>query len=197
LLNLNLYSQNISHKKWKSNDFDLIFLDLDFTSNLTINESISSDIYVKYNQEGEFKKNVILKMNMDNRELNIQEVLSPTLKRHNDKLSVHKTISNTIDVSIPIDFKIIVKTKSCNIKIMSSFSDINIEIEEGKVNLNQKKIQGKIKSISANIFCVNPYSKVFVNSREDKISSLHNLSVMPNLIIETIRGDVIEECFIN
>ena len=80
---------------------------------------------------------------------------------------------------------------------MSSFSDINIEIEEGKVNLNQKKIKGEIKSISANIFCVNPYSKVFVNSREDKISLLHNLSVMPNLIIETIRGDVIEECFIN
>ena len=197
MLNLKLYSQNISHKKWKSNDFDLIFLDLDFTSNLTINESISSDIYVKYKQEGEFKKDVILKMNMDNRELNIQEVLSPTLKRYNDKLSVHKTISNTFDVSIPIDFKIIVKTKSCNIKIMSSFSDINIEIEEGKVNLNQKKIKGEIKSISANIFCVNPYSKVFVNSREDKISLLHNLSVMPNLIIETIRGDVIEECFIN
>ena len=51
---------------------------------------------------------------------------------------------------IPLDFKTIIEAKSCSIKIISAFSDLNIEIEEGKVDLNQKKIKGEIKSISAN-----------------------------------------------
>jgi len=195
LLKLKSYSQNINEEKWKPDSFDFIFLKLDFTSQITINESLSNDIYIKYKQEGEFKENVLLKTTGDNRELYIHEIVSPMLKKYNDKLSVHKTIANTIEVSIPIDFKTIINARSCNIKIMSSFSDIKIEIEEGKVNLNQKKIKGEIKSISANIFCVNPYSKLFVSSRDGNISGLYEFTVMPNLIIETIRGDISNECF--
>ena len=196
-LNLNLYSQNTNQKKWNSNDLDFIFLKLDFTSQITINESKSNEIYVNYKQEGEFKEKVILKSNIDNRELNILEIVSPTVKKHNDKLSVHKTVANTIEVKVPINFRTIVDTRSCNIKIMSSFSDINIKIGEGKINLNQMKIKGEIKSISANVFCVNPMSKLLVSSKNGVVSGLYNTSGTPNLRIETIRGDVSEECFIN
>ena len=80
---------------------------------------------------------------------------------------------------------------------MSSFSDINIRIDEGNVNLNQKKIKGEIKSISADIFCVNPFSKLLVSSKAGIVSGLYNSSVMPNLVIETIRGNISKECFIN
>ena len=197
MFNLKLYSQNINIKKWNSNDFDFVFLKLDFTSNVTINESMSNEIYVKYKQEGEFKENVLLRTTIDNRQLKIQEIVSPTLKTYNDKLSVHKTVANTIEVTVPINFRTIINTNSCSIKIMSSFSDINIRIDEGNVNLNQKKIKGEIKSISADIFCVNPLSKLLVSSKAGIVSGLYNSSVMPNLVIETIRGNVSKECFIN
>ena len=127
----------------------------------------------------------------------IQEIASPISKGYNDKLSVHKTVANTIEVSVPVNFKTIIKAQSSSIKIMSSFSDINIEIEEGKVDLNQKKIKGEIKSISANIFCVNPDDKLLVSSRDGIVSGLHNHSIKPNLILETVRGNISNECFIN
>ena len=152
MVNLKISSQNISLKKWNSNDFDLVLLKLDFTNDITINESESSIIYVKYKQEGEFKENIILKTTIDNRELKIKEIVSPTLKAHNDKLSVHKTVVNSIEVTVPINFRTLINTKSCSMKIMSPFSDIYINIGEGKVNLNQKKIKGVINSISADIF---------------------------------------------
>ena len=197
LFNLKLYSQNINIKNWNSNDFDFVFLKLDFTSNVAINESMSNEIYIKYKQEGEFKENVILRTTIYNRELRIQEIVSPMLKTYNDKLSVHKTFANTIEVTVPINFRTIINTSSCSIKIMSSFSDINIRIDEGNVNLNQKKIKGEIKSISADIFCVNPLSKLLVSSKAGVVSGLYNNSAMPNLVIETIRGNVSKECFIN
>ena len=128
LLNLKLFSQNTYKKNWGSNDFDLVFLKLDFVSNITINESNSNEIYVKYEQEGEFKENIILKSAVDNRELRINEIISPMVKKYNDKLSVHKIIVNTLEIGIPVNFKTIITTGSCNIKIMSSFSDINIKI---------------------------------------------------------------------
>ena len=165
MLNLKLFSQNTYKKKWSSNDFDFVFLKLDFTSYITISESISNEIYVKYKQEGEFKENIILKSTVDNRELKIKEVISPMVKKYNDKLSVHKIIANTIEVGVPINFKTIITASACNLKIMSSFSDISIKIGEGKINLNQKKIKGKIKSISADIFCVNPLIKLLVSSK--------------------------------
>ncbi len=194
MLKLSLYSQNISQKEWKSNDFNLVFLKLDYTSNVTVIESTSDNIYVKYEQEGEFKENTILKTSIKNRELNIQEIISPTLKTFNDKLSVHKRIANTIKVEVPINFRTIIETKSCNMKIMSSFSDIHIKINEGKINLNQNKIRGEIKSISADIFCVNTLSKLLLSSKSGIISGLYNSSFMPNLIIKTIRGDIRKEC---
>ena len=197
MLNLKLFSQNTYKKKWSSNDFDFVFLKLDFTSNITINESISNEIYVKYKQEGEFKENIILKSTVDNRELKIKEIVSPMAKKYNDKLSVHKIIANTIEVGVPINFKTIITSGSSNIKIMSSFSDINIKIDEGKINLNQKKIKGKIKSISADIFCVNPLIKLLVSSKTGVVSGLYNNSYMPDLIIKTLRGNVSKECLIN
>ena len=195
--NINLYSQNISQKKWNSNNFDLVFLELDFTGNLTVNKSTSNNICVKYKQEGEFKEKTILKTTIKNKELYIQEMASPTSKSYNDKLSVHKTIANSIEVSVPINFKTIIKTRFCNINIMSSFSDINIMIDDGKINLNQNKIIGEIKSISANIFCVNPFSKILVSSKADFVSGFRNSIVMPNLVIRTVRGNISDECFIN
>ena len=127
----------------------------------------------------------------------IQEIASPISKGYNDKLSVHKTVANTIEVSVPVNFKTIIKAQSSSIKIMSSFSDINIEIEEGKVDLNQKKIKGRIKSISANIFCVNPDDKLLVRSKDGIVSGLHKHSIKPNLILESVRGNISNECFIN
>ena len=197
MLNLKLFSQNTYKKKWSSNDFDFVFLKLDFTSNITISESISNEIYVKYKQEGEFKENIILKSTVDNRELKIKEIISPMVKKYNDKLSVHKIIANTIEVGVPINFKTIITSSSSNIKIMSSFSDISIKIGEGKINLNQKKIKGKIKSISADIFCVNPLIKLLVSSKNGVVSGLYNNSYMPDLIIKTLRGNVSKECLIN
>ncbi len=197
LLNLKLFSQNTYKKKWRSNEFDFVFLKLDFTSNITINESISNEIYVKYKQEGEFKESIILKSTVDNRELKIKEIISPMVKKYNDKLSVHKIIANTIEVGVPINFKTIITSGSSNIKIMSSFSDINIKIDEGKINLNQKRIKGKIKSISADIFCVNPLIKLLVSSKTGVVSGLYNDSYMPDLIIKTLRGNVSKECLIN
>ena len=197
LLNFKLFSQNTYKKKWSSNDFDFVFLKLDFTSNITINESISNEIYVKYKQEGEFKENIILKSTVDNRELKIKEIISPMVKKYNDKLSVHKIIANTIEVGVPINFKTIITSNSSNIKIMSSFSDISIKIDEGKINLNQKKIKGKIKSISADIFCVNPLIKLLVSSKTGVVSGLYNNSYMPDLVIKTLRGNVSKECLIN
>ena len=197
LLNLKLFSQNTYKKKWRSNDFDIVFLKLDFTSKITINESISNEIYVKYKQEGEFKESIILKSTVDNRELKIKEIISPMVKKYNDKLSIHKIIANTIEIGVPINFKTIITSGSSNIKIMSSFSDINIKIDEGKINLNQKKIKGKIKSISADIFCVNPLIKLLVSSKTGVVSGLYNNSYMPDLVIKTLRGNVSKECLIN
>ena len=197
MLNLKLFSQNTYKKKLNSNDFDFVFLKLDFISNITINESNSNEIYVKYKQEGEFKEHIILKSTVDNRELKIKEVISPMVKKYNDKLSVHKIIANTIEVGVPINFKTIITASACNLKIMSSFSDISIKIGEGKINLNQKKIKGKIKSISADIFCVNPLIKLLVSSKAGAVSGLYNNSYMPDLVIKTLRGNVSKECLIN
>tara|TARA_X000000950_G_scaffold86790_1_gene109173 strand:- start:13677 stop:14270 length:594 start_codon:yes stop_codon:yes gene_type:complete len=197
LTKINSYSQNINEKKWNSENFDFVFLKLDFISQITINESTSREIYIKYKQEGEFKEKVLLRTNGNDRKLYIQEIASPISKGYNDKLSVHKTVANTIEVSVPVNFKTIIKAQSSSIKIMSSFSDINIEIEEGKVDLNQKKIKGRIKSISANIFCVNPDDKLLVRSKDGIVSGLHNHSMKPNLILESVRGNISNECFIN
>ncbi len=195
MLNLNSYSQNINEKKWDSNNFDSVILKLDFVSYILINKSVSNEIYIKYKQEGELKENILLKINGNNRELHIQEIVSPMLKRYNDKLSVHKTVACEIEVLVPIDFKTIIKAKSCNINMMASFSNISLEIKEGNINLNQEKIKGEIKSISANVFCVNREIKLLASSKNGFVSGLCNSSIKPDLKVETMRGDITTECF--
>jgi len=197
LLNLNSYSQNISEKKWDSNNFDSVFLKLDFVSHILISKSLSNEIYVKYKQEGELKENPLLKINGDDRELHIQEIVPPMFKRYNDKLSVHKTVACEIEILVPVDFKTIIKAKFCNINVMASFSNISLEIKEGNINLNQEKIKGEIKSVSANVFCVNRGIKLLASSKNGFISGLCNSSMKPDLRVETLIGDITSECFLN
>ena len=197
LLNLNSFSQNTNEIKWDSDNYDSVFLKLDFVSHILINESLSSEIYVKYKREGELKENILLKTNGNNRELYIQEKVSPILKRYNDKLSVHKTVASEIEILVPIDFKTIIKAKFCSIDLMASFSNINLEIDEGDINLNQKKIKGEIKSISANVFCINQEVKLLVSSKIGLVSGLYNSSTEPDLKVKTIRGNITNECSIN
>jgi len=197
LLNLNSFSQNTNEIKWDSDNYDSVFLKLDFVSHILINKSLSSEIYVKYKREGELKENILLKTNGNNRELYIQEKVSPILKRYNDKLSVHKTVASEIEILVPIDFKTIIKAKFCSIDLMASFSNINLEIDEGDINLNQKKIKGEIKSISANVFCINQEVKLLVSSKIGLVSGLYNSSTEPDLKVKTIRGNITNECSIN
>ncbi len=197
MLNLNSFSQNTNEIKWDSDNYDSVFLKLDFVSHILINKSLSSEIYVKYKREGELKENILLKTNGNNRELYIQEKVSPILKRYNDKLSVHKTVASEIEILVPIDFKTIIKAKFCRIDLMASFSNINLEIDEGDINLNQKKIKGEIKSISANVFCVNQEVKLLVSSKIGLVSGLYNSSTEPDLKVKTIRGNITNECSIN
>ena len=58
-------------------NFDLIFLRLDFISQITIKKSLSREILLKYIQEGEFKENILLQTTDTNRELYIKEIVSP------------------------------------------------------------------------------------------------------------------------
>ena len=127
----------------------------------------------------------------------MQEMASPILKKYNDKLSVHKTVASEIEVLVPINFKTIIKTKFSRINVLASFSNISLEIKEGHINLNQKNIKGEIKSISANIFCVNPDIELLVSSKNGFVNGLYYSSIKPNLKVETIRGDITSECFIN
>ena len=80
---------------------------------------------------------------------------------------------------------------------MASFSNINLEIDEGDINLNQKKIKGEIKSISANVFCINQEVKLLVSSKIGLVSGLYNSSTEPDLKVKTIRGNITNECSIN
>ena len=67
MLNSHLFSQNINEKTWNSVNFDLIFLRLDFISQITIKKSLSREILIKYIQEGEFKENILLQTTETNR----------------------------------------------------------------------------------------------------------------------------------
>ena len=197
LLNLNSYSQNISEKKWNSDDFDSVFLKLEFVSNILIDKSPSNEIYIKYKREGELRENILLKTNGKNRELYMQEMASPILKKYNDKLSVHKTVASEIEVLVPINFKTIIKTKFSRINVLASFSNISLEIKEGHINLNQKNIKGEIKSISADVSCVSREVKLLVRSKNGLVSGLYNSYIEPDLKVETIRGNITTECLIN
>jgi len=173
-----------------ANHIDFIQINSENCFEIVLNTTNSKEVKVVADIEGEYSKDLDLKLNTNGGTLFIEAGFSPNFKNPNDKLSAHKVLSIALNILVPIHKVLKVEGTNSRVIVKGAYKELNIVLADGNVELNNALGDIEVKTQSGNI-------KVFSNSAIVKASSKYgNVSTNPifkgntEIILETITGNI-------
>ena len=123
-------------------------------------------IELNYTARGEYKNSTFISSKVNKDRVYIEEKLILNSINFNDKLSIHKNHSTSLNISVPEHINLKLNIKDAITKINGNVSRINISQNSGEIYLNDWNSPGILKTISANIFFSNPNVKILTNLKK-------------------------------
>ncbi|AXT18798.1 hypothetical protein D7030_05805 [Flavobacteriaceae bacterium AU392] len=147
-------------------------------------------ISIKMKSEGELSSDIILSTRSENKTLFISSKLQPLFVSANDKLSAHKIIATTLDIIIPRNLMLYVKSDIATVKALGQFTIIEVELINGNCILDEFKGDAIINTISGYIKVNTNNAKISAYTKNGIITT----SVLDNgdylLKLNSINGDI-------
>ena len=123
---------------------------------------------------------------IDKKRFYIEEKIISNSIKYNDKLSVHKNYSTSLNVLVPEHIILELHVKEAITKIKGDMSNIYIYQNNGKIYLENWNSPGILKTISANIIFSNP--KINVQSNSKKKLNCNNSPSNKVIDVTTVSG---------
>ena len=160
-----IYGQNKFNKQFDSKNISVLDLTLPWISSVNITNSMTEFIEVDYTSRGEYKNFTFLSSKLKGDSLFIEEKLVHNSINFNDKLSVHKNHSTSLNISLPEKLILQLYVENASTNIYGKVYSIIISQPRGEIYLSEWNSPGLIKTISADIIFNNPNIKILSNSK--------------------------------
>ena len=157
--------QNKFNKHFDSKNISVLELNLPWISSINITNSKSEFIEVGYTTRGEYKNFTFLSSKLKGDSLFVEEKLVSNSTNFNDKLSVHKNHSTSLNISLPEKLILQLYVENASTNIYGKVYSIIISQPRGEIYLSEWNSPGLIKTISADIIFNNPNIKILSNSK--------------------------------
>lgn len=151
--------QNIINKKWESKLVDKLILKAPYSNSISLINGDNNFIEIFMNLSGEYSSHFILSSKIEEKNLYIQEILSPAISLPNDKLSVHKVHSSNIKVKIPKFVEIFFEIENAELDLIGTYKFISILQKKGKIFLKTKSNFTKITTDKADLYLIKKIAK--------------------------------------
>ncbi len=158
--------QNKFNKHFDSKNISILELNLPWISSINITNSKSEFIEVDYTTRGEYKNFTFLYSKLKRDSLFIKEKLISNSIKFNDKLSVHKNLSTSLNISLPKKLILQLYVENASTNIYGKVRSINISQSRGEIYLSEWNSPGLINTISADIIFNNPNIKILSNLKK-------------------------------
>ncbi|MEM1259369.1 MAG: hypothetical protein AAGH81_12620 [Bacteroidota bacterium] len=109
---------------------------------LVLNTHQSNLLKVEASMEGEYAKDLVVKLEEDGKNIGISTDFLPSFKNPNDKLSAHKVISVVLHITLPELMTTSVHGTHTNITVEGKYKDLSITLSDGNCTLNT--VYGKV-----------------------------------------------------
>jgi len=145
---------------------------------------------VVYTTEGEYQKETLLSHFVDKKTVRLKEQLNPVFTPFKDKLSAHKVMATTLEISYPEQSSLSLTAGTAKIVLEGIFPMFNIQLEEESLHLNSFFSRGKVKTNSAHIYVEKIKNPVFAHSKEGEINGKTTTKQKATLVLESKRGNI-------
>lgn len=189
-ISLKLEAQKTVEKLMDAEAISTIIVNGDRMFKINVKTVNASSISIKTKIEGENSEQLVVSSIIKNDSLIINSAYQPMFIGQNDKLSAHKVMSVELELSIPENLYVYVKSKNASAIISGNYSNIIVELSQGNCKMNDffgnatiNTINGKI-DLQSNYATVSAYSKTGVIEKKVLLSGNNQIS------LHTINGDI-------
>ncbi len=146
-----LYSQSFFNKTIDASFIKDITIILDHAFEIKIISSKTNTINIRAINEGEYQNSLFIKTTLQDQNLSIVDGFQPFSKFFNDKLSAHKVFSLKIEINIPVNLNVTLKSTSASAYFSGDYQSIFSELTSGNCSLNPFTGNAKIHTLNGNI----------------------------------------------
>jgi hypothetical protein len=139
-----------------------ILIDAENCFKVDLSTSATKDIIVEALIEGEYKNDLLLKIEDKESSTHISAGFHPRFIKPNDKLSAHKIISISLKIQIPENMKVNLFGTNSNVTTKGSYNDLRIALNDGICNL---------KNVSKSAHVITQSGDIYIESRGATIKS--------------------------
>lgn len=135
LMSFQSFSQKSLMKEFSAEGIAAISIRADEVFNIEITSSITDQIEILAQVEGEYFENVTLPVTQENDVLNITTSYSPYFEKDNDKLSAHKLIAIELKITIPENFSVSIISKIASVVGSGRYKNFSVGLDSGNCTL--------------------------------------------------------------
>lgn len=182
--------KKITHSIELSSQTTIVYFDLDKVFNIKLKTTTSDFIVINAYSEGEYANHFVVNEKNEGRQLTITGSIAFSFPNNQDKLSAHKVHAIDIEIQIPENLKIILRSDIGNLKVVGKyntfFGDLmsgNCYLENTRGNITIQTVKGDI-DLTTREGTINAYSKYgVVNTSE--ITSGKSV-----FVLKSLKGDI-------
>lgn len=185
-----MHSQKLVKKIITNSNKQYVKIDSKNCFQVNIKTSSSKELQVKASIEGEYLKNLVVKIEENGSDVLVSAGFLPNFKSPNDKLSAHKVISIALDIHIPEHSHVQIFGTNSNILAQGKYKFLSVSLSDGNCTLNDVSENVEVKTQSGNII-VFAHSGLF-NSRSiyGKVNDNNLPKGSSKYILNSIEGDI-------
>lgn len=187
-------AQKIIEKSWNAELFKDIQIISDEVFKITIVSEATKSIQLTTRIEGEFSENIIVEV-MENPHdedvLRLSIGFTPYFKPENDKLAAHKVHAIEMELYIPEDLRVHVRSSLASVNASGTFRMLQLELGEGNSLLTGFQGNAKLNSKNGDItvYCQNTQVMRAITTNGTLTNKLPQVGIY-SLEAQSVNGDI-------
>lgn len=169
---------------------DIVYFDLDKVFNINLKTTTSDIITINAFSEGEYANHFVVNEKNTGRQLNITGSIAFSFPNNQDKLSAHKVHAIDIEIEIPENLKVIIRSDIGNLKVAGNYKTFFGDLMSGNCYLED--IQGNItvQTIKGGINLITKEGTINAFSKYGVVNTSKMTSGKSIFLLKSLKGDI-------
>jgi len=147
-------------------------------------------ITLKTKIEGEYSDQIVVLAETKDETLIVSSKFQPLFKKDDDKLSAHKVVSIELELVIPSDLNVYIRSESASAKIRGAYKNLLVELAQGNCKIESFLGNATVNTINGKIEMNSNYATVEALSKTGSVF-MEQLVFGNNVIrLNSINGNI-------
>ena len=190
ILSFQLQAQKLIEKSIDAKVINTLIIDGNTVFRINI-EALNTDVILaKTRSEGEYGEHNILATKVKNDTLFISSKLQPFFRDSNNKSTAHKIIATDLDLIVPKDLSLYIKSDIATTNLQGAYKDVTIELINGNCILKSFLGNAIINTIHGYVEVQTQDAKIEAYTKNGNITSIDFPLNKFILKLNSINGDI-------